>query len=223
MFTGIIEEIGTIKTMQKGTKSIALTIQAQKVLEDIKLGDSVATNGVCLTVTSITHSTFTVDVMYETLNRSNMKDLKLNDRVNLERALTLNTRLGGHMVSGHIDGVGVIKDIRKEDIAHIYTIQVEQKLLKYMIEKGSIAIDGISLTLIEIGHDYFRISIIPHTKQETILSTKKERDSVNIEVDLIGKYIEKFTKSDKTNGLTMDQLKNYGYKEVKKWIQSRKH
>ncbi|MFP4286731.1 MAG: riboflavin synthase [Candidatus Izemoplasmataceae bacterium] len=211
MFTGIIEETGTIKAIKKGPKSIALTVHASKVLNDTALGDSIATNGVCLTVTELTNDTFTVDVMFETLNRSTMHQLKIGSNVNLERALTLNTRLGGHMVSGHIDGVGTVKSIVKEDIAHIYTIETKESLTNYMIEKGSIALDGISLTLIEVSKNAFKVSIIPHTMQGTTWNQIKPGDLVNIEVDLIGKYVEKFVRNKESKSLTYETLKQYGY------------
>lgn len=211
MFTGIIEEVGTVKQINKGPKSIALSVHAHKVLKDTQLGDSIATNGVCLTVTNLTNNSFTVDVMYETLNRSTLKTLTIGSPLNLERALTLNTRLGGHMVSGHVDGVGVIKQIIKEDIAHVYTIETTKELTKYMIEKGSIALDGISLTLIHVSDDAFKVSIIPHTMQGTTWVNKKVMDQVNIEVDLIGKYVEKFVTNSESKGLTYETLKKYGY------------
>ena len=211
MFTGIIEEVGRVKALSKGPKSLRLTVQAHTVLEDTNLGDSIATNGVCLTVTDQSKDTFSVDVMYETLNRSTLKALSMGSVVNLERALTLHTRLGGHMMSGHVDGVGTIKKIEKEDIATKMTIHVPKDLTKYMIEKGSIGVDGISLTLVHVHEDRFVISLIPHTSMQTTLWQKRVGDEVNIEVDLIGKYVEKLLGTKKSSNLTEEVLKNYGY------------
>ena len=211
MFTGIIEEIGTVKQLRKGPKSVAMTIAAKQVLEDTAVGDSIATNGVCLTVTEKTADSFTVDVMYETLNRTNMKALNIGDKLNLERALTLSTRLGGHLVSGHIDGLGTIRSIRKEDIATIFTIETAKDLMKYVIEKGSIAIDGISLTVVDVMEYGFTVSIIPHTKAQTTLLGKNLSDTVNLECDLIGKYVEKLLNATSSSGIDETMLKKYGF------------
>lgn len=211
MFTGIIEEVGQVKALTKGPKSLRLTIQAKKVLQDTHLGDSIATSGVCLTVTELTKESFSVDVMYETLNRSTLKSLALGHPVNLERALTLNTRLGGHMMSGHVDGVGTIKRIETEDIATKMTVEVPPSLTRYMIDKGSIGVDGISLTLVHVSQDGFVISLIPLTSAKTTLWQKRVGDHVNIEVDLIGKYVEKLLGEKKTTQITVEVLKNYGY------------
>ncbi|OOB79573.1 MAG: riboflavin synthase subunit alpha [Epulopiscium sp. Nuni2H_MBin003] len=192
MFTGIIEEIGTVLSIKKGAKSAMLNISADKILSDLKLGDSVSTNGVCLTVTSMTSSSFTADVMNETLSRSSLSNLKLQSKVNLERAMQLNGRFGGHIVSGHIDGVGKIISIVKEDIAIWYKIKAEKNIMRYVIEKGSITIDGISLTVARVERDNFSVSIIPHTLSETILQYSKIGTIVNLESDMVGKYIEKF-------------------------------
>lgn len=211
MFTGIIEEIGKIKKVKQGSKSATLTIEANKVLSDTNLGDSISTNGVCLTVTHLSTHTFDVDVMNETLKRSNLSELNIGSEVNLERALTLSTRLSGHMVSGHIDGVGKILEIKKEDIAYLIKIETTKDLTKYMIEKGSIAIDGISLTIVSVNDHDFQISIIPYTKDETILLKKKMGDTVNLECDLIGKYVEKLFGSTHRTGVTEEKLKAYGF------------
>jgi riboflavin synthase len=211
MFTGIIEEIGKIKQINKGSKSIKLTIAAKRVLEDTKVGDSIATNGVCLTVTDMTSDAFTVDVMYETMNRTNMKDNTIGSLLNLERALTLNARLGGHLVSGHIDGLGTVQAIVKEDIAKIITIKTDPALLKYIIPKGSVAIDGISLTVIHVTNHDFTVSIIPHTQSQTSLDAKKIGDSVNLECDLIAKHVEKLLNNKTSSTISEDMLKKYGY------------
>ena len=184
MFTGIIEEIGTVKQLIPGTVSYKLVVSADKVLEGTKIGDSISTNGICLTVTAIHGGCFEADVMPETV------------RVNLERALTLNSRLGGHIVSGHIDGTGTIKSMTREDNAVWLTIETQPQLLRYMIEKGSIALDGVSLTLAGVDDKSLKVSIIPHTGEETVLLMKKPGDLVNIECDLIGKYVEKLMKTD---------------------------
>lgn len=191
MFTGIIEEIGSLKSVSKGSASAVLHISCKDILSDIHLGDSIAVNGVCLTVTSFNKNGFTADVMHETLNRSSLGSLKTEDKVNLERAMPADGRFGGHIVSGHIDGTGIISNMRKDDNAVWYTITCEDRLLKYIIEKGSIAIDGISLTVAEVTEDGFSVSIIPHTLSETILYRKKKGDIVNLENDCIGKYVER--------------------------------
>lgn len=191
MFTGIVEEIGELKNIKKGTHSSELTIKAHKVLEDTKIGDSIMTNGICLTVTTLTKDAFTVDVMSETLDRTALSGMTKGSEINLERALSLQTRLGGHMVSGHIDGTGIITDYKKDDNAVWVTIQTPSKLLRYIIEKGSIAIDGISLTVAKVSASDFQVSIIPHTAEETTLLKHEIGDKVNLEVDLIGKYVEK--------------------------------
>jgi riboflavin synthase len=211
MFTGIIEEIGIIKSIKKGPKSAILSIEAHRVLEDTQLGDSISTNGVCLTVTAIHQDSFSVDVMNETLNRTTIRLLSTGSKINLERALTLSDRLGGHMVSGHIDGIGTISRMEKQDIATLVWVKTTPDLLKYIIEKGSIAIDGISLTVVSVDDYGFSVSIIPYTKNDTTLLDKKSGDFVNLECDLIGKYVEKLLGAQKQTGLTLDTLKKYGY------------
>lgn len=202
MFTGIVEEMGTIAGIQKGAKSAVLTIQAEKVFSDLHIGDSIALNGVCLTVTSFNGNTYTADVMNETLRRSSLGSLTIGSKVNLERAMAANGRFGGHIVSGHIDGTGTITKVEKDDNAIWYTIAAEENLMKYIVEKGSIAIDGISLTVAKRSDMDFAISMIPHTAKETVLSQKKPGDIVNLENDIVGKYIE--------------QLMHYEKKEEKK-------
>lgn len=192
MFTGIIEEVGQIKALKRGANSIILTVGAVTIMDDLKLGDSVATNGVCLTVTALGKDSFQADVMHETMNRSSLGSLKPGSHVNLERAMPANGRFGGHMVSGHIDGTGNIVSVEKDDNAVWYTISADERILRYIIEKGSIAIDGISLTVAKVTDHDFSVSIIPHTLRETILAEKKIGDIVNLENDMVGKYIEKF-------------------------------
>lgn len=216
MFTGIVEEIGELKKIRKGAKSSELTIIADKVLEDTKIGDSIMTSGICLTVTSMTDNQFTVDVMSETLNRTSLGDMSSGSKINLERALNLQTRLGGHMVSGHIDGTGIITAFRKDDNAVWVTVKTPSELLRYIIEKGSIAIDGISLTVVAVSDKDFQVSIIPHTAEETTLLQHDVGDKVNLEVDLIGKYVEKLLglssqKDVKKTALTESFLKDNGF------------
>lgn len=191
MFTGIVEEMGTIRAVRRGRSSSVLSIGASIVLSDLKVGDSVAVNGVCLTATSKDGGGFTADVMHETLDRSSLGSLTAGSRVNLERAMAADGRFGGHIVSGHIDGTGTISAIRTDDNAIWYTIQAAPSLLRYIVEKGSITIDGISLTVAKVSESDFSISAIPHTVAVTILSEKRVGDTVNLETDIIGKYVEK--------------------------------
>lgn len=215
MFTGIIEEIGLIKQIQKGSHSAILQIQATTILEGLKIGDSVAVNGVCLTVTSIQPHSFTADVMHETLNRSALSKLKVGSYVNLERAMPANGRFDGHIVAGHIDDTGEIINIRQDDSAIWYTLKAAPSIMRYIVEKGSIAIDGISLTIAKLNTDSFSVSIIPHTASVTTLGKLQIGDIVNLENDIIGKYIERFmtntTKQPSKNTLTKEWLTQQGY------------
>lgn len=200
MFTGIIEEIGIVRNIVKGSRSIKLTITAKKVLENTNLGDSIAVNGVCLTVTALGKDGFTADVMPESMSKTNMGRLKPGDRVNLERALTLSSRLGGHIVSGHIDGVGDIINREKDDNAVRVTVTSVPKVMKYIVSEGSVALDGVSLTVAHLGDNDFTVSLIPHTAQVTTLLDKKVGDKLNIENDVVGKYVERllnFSDKDK--------------------------
>jgi riboflavin synthase len=191
MFTGIIEELGTVRAVRRGADSAELQVGAAVVTEGLKTGDSVSVNGVCLTVVSFTESGFTAEVMAETLRKSVLGELKSGARVNLERALRLSDRLGGHMVSGHIDGVGVIQSVVKEDIAQVFKITAPEEVLRYVIKKGSVAVDGISLTVSDLDLGSFSVSIIPHTAGMTTLGFKKNGDKVNLEPDMIAKYVER--------------------------------
>lgn len=215
MFTGIIEEVGEVLQLHKGKDSAQLTIKAHKVLEDVAIGDSIAVNGVCLTVTSFQAQSFTADVMHETLNRSSLAQLKSKSHVNLERAMLAGGRFGGHIVAGHVDGIGTIIDIQKDDVAVWYTIQAKEEIMRYIIEKGSIAIDGISLTVARVDENSFAISAIPHTIQHTTLWEHKKGDSVNLENDMVGKYIEKLIKptqmSESKSKITREFLMQYGF------------
>lgn len=217
MFTGIVEEVGTIKEIKKGSKSAILTIKGDVVTKDSKLGDSIAVNGVCLTVTSLSGNIFTADVMAETMRRTSLGDLSAGSKVNLERAMAANGRFGGHIVSGHIDGTGTIQNFLREDNAVWVTIGAESKILKYIIEKGSIAIDGISLTVAYVDESCFKVSIIPHTASETTLLAKKVGDVVNLENDVVGKYVEKLLgykdekESKHSSGISEDFLIKNGF------------
>ncbi len=217
LFTGIVEEVGEIRGIKKGEKSSILSIKANKVIEDVKLGHSICTNGVCLTVTNIYGNIFDADVMAETLRRSNLGELKVGSKVNLERALSAKGRFGGHIVSGHIDGVGKIVSLEKEDNAIWVTIEAKENILQYIVEKGSIAIDGISLTVAYVDDKVFKVSVIPHTGKETILLSKTSEDTVNLECDVIGKYVEKLLtfqsgkKVEKKDSINEDFLKENGF------------
>lgn len=212
MFTGIIEELGTINNIRKNAASAVLTIDASTVLEDVHMGDSIAVNGVCLTVTSFTSTSFTADVMHETLNRSSLGSLRSGSKVNLERAMSADGRFGGHIVSGHIDGTGTVSNIKKDDNAVWYTIRTSSDIMRYIVEKGSIAIDGISLTVVWTDEESFKVSIIPHTSASTTLALRKPGDIVNLENDCIGKYVEKLLQPyRKTGGITKEFLLQNGF------------
>lgn len=221
MFTGIIEEVGSVASIRKGAHSCVLTVNASRVLEDVHLGDSIATNGVCLTVTSFTSHSFSADVMHETLNRSSLGSLHIGSPVNLERAMLAGGRFGGHIVSGHIDGVGTISSIKEDDNAVWYTVEAPSNILRYIIEKGSITLDGISLTVAKVTNSNFSVSIIPHTRAQTNLASKKVGDVLNLENDLVGKYVERLMlqpiaasqeqPEQKSSGITKEFLSRYGF------------
>jgi riboflavin synthase len=210
MFTGIIEETGIVKSIRTEGRSARITISAEKVLKDMKVGDSINTNGVCLTVTEFSSTAFTIDVMPETMQRTTFAKLRSGSRVNLERALRLTDRLGGHIVSGHIDGTGILDKIREDENAVWLTVSTEPEILRYIVEKGSIAIDGISLTVVKVGQRSFEVSIIPHTQTETAILLKKTGDAINIECDIIGKYVEKLT-SKKGDKVDLNFLAEHGF------------
>jgi riboflavin synthase len=212
VFTGIIEEIGKIQTVRKGAASSSISVQAKKVMQDVHIGDSIAVNGVCLTVTAFSQGGFTADVMHETFNRSSLGSLQTGSPVNLERAMLSNGRFGGHIVSGHIDGTGVVSAIQKDDNAVWYTIKAAPGILRYIVEKGSVAIDGISLTVAAVERDCFRVSIIPHTASITTLSNRRVGDTVNLENDCIGKYVERLMGIQQSkHDITADFLTKYGF------------
>lgn len=191
MFTGIVEELGTVRACERGPKSLRLTVTAREVLGGTRVGDSIAVNGVCLTVTALGRDTFTADVMAETLARTNLGELRPGDRVNLERALRFGDRLGGHLITGHVDGVGEIAVRVREDIAELVTVKAPPEVMRYIIPKGAIAVDGVSLTVVDYDTGSFQVGIIPHTAHKTTLGFKGRGAKVNLEADLIGKYVEK--------------------------------
>jgi riboflavin synthase len=192
MFTGIIEEVGRMRQIRKQGQAMVLTIEAKTVLEDVKLGDSISVNGVCLTVVSFDAGSFTVDVMPETFRKTNLKLLQTGSRVNLERAMQMNGRFGGHIVQGHVDTPGRIVSRQAEENAVVFRIEpFNREMMKYALPHGSIAIDGISLTVVRVSEESFTVSVIPHTLSQTILQEKQPGDEVNIEFDLLGKYIER--------------------------------
>ena len=215
MFTGIIEELGTIRSIRRGAASAVLSIGAEAVLSDLRIGDSVAVNGVCLTATGVDGSGFTADVMHETLQRSSLGALGPGSRVNLERAMAADGRFGGHIVSGHIDGTGTIAERRRDDNAVWYTVSAPPALLRYIVEKGSIAIDGISLTVASVEADRFSVSVIPHTAAVTLLGAKGPGDVVNLETDIIGKYVERLLRPADTpaarSGISLEFLAENGF------------
>ncbi|MCG2676493.1 riboflavin synthase [bacterium] len=221
MFTGLIEEMGTVKSISRRAGSMELTISGKEVVKDMRKGDSISVNGVCLTVTSLqfTVTSFSVDVGAETLRKTNLEELRIGEKVNLERALKVGERLGGHFVTGHINGVGIIKKKVKEGETFLFEIEAPGEIMDYVIPKGSIAVDGISLTVVDFspprfaergrGKNRFRVSIIPHTLEVTTLDLKKVGDKINLEADMIGKYVSKMIKEEK--GIDLDFLKRHGY------------
>lgn len=217
MFTGIVEELGQIKTLAIGGSSGSIVIKAKTVLEETKIGDSIAVNGICLTVTELYSDGFRADVMAETVRRSSLKNAKNGDYVNLERAMAANGRFGGHIVSGHIDGTGIIKRYEKEENATWVTISCDASILNLIVEKGSICIDGISLTVAVVESDCFKVSIIPHTGTATTLLHRGVGDSVNLENDIVGKYVQRLLGLSTSSAqapestLTMDMLRSLDF------------
>lgn len=219
MFTGIIEEIGTISTIKQTGQSIVMTIEANRVLKDVQLGDSISVNGVCLTVTSYTEKQFTVDVMPETVKSTSLRLLKRSSKVNLERAMAAGGRFGGHFVSGHADGIGIIKSKKPFENAVYFEIEVNSELQQYIIYKGSIAVDGTSFTVFGVSENSFTISIIPHSLSETIIGLKDIGDIVNVECDMLGKYVDHFlarrfnsSEQNRKSNMTMQFLEENGFK-----------
>jgi len=199
MFTGLVEEMGEVIGLETGDLSLKITLRCKKVIEGAKLGDSIATNGTCLTATKIGDDYFQADIMHESVKRTNLKRLKIGDSVNLEKSITLATPLGGHLVTGDVDGEGMISSIYSDGIAKIYVVKIEPRLMKYVVEKGRITLDGASLTVVDFGDDFLSVSLIPHTQEMITLGSKSVGDYINVETDLIGKYVERMmTFKDKT-------------------------
>lgn len=222
MFTGIVEELGTVRRVLPGARAGKIVIAAKTVLEDVHIGDSIAVNGVCLTVVAFAEDEFTADVMPETLSKSGLGALKTGDPVDLERAMAANGRFGGHIVSGHIDGTGIISEIRPEQNAVWVTIRTTPDILALIVDKGSIAIDGISLTVAGVTDVDFKVSLIPHTGAETVLLKKHAGAVVNLENDIVGKYVQKLLATatgrasdppprSKDSGLSLEYLRENGF------------
>lgn len=214
MFTGLVEEIGTIIAAKRGENSFDLTIKAKTVLEGVALGDSIAVNGVCLTVTSYENDKFIVGLAPETRARTNLGTLQANDRVNLERSVTPSTRLGGHFVQGHVDAKGTIDNIRPDEDALWITIKTDPALMRYIVTKGYITIDGTSLTVVDTGPDWFNITLIAYSQTKVILPSKKTGDTVNLEVDILAKYVERLvthTSGQDTSSITRSFLSDNGF------------
>jgi riboflavin synthase len=211
MFTGIVEEMGNVKMLRRDASAARITISASVVLGNTALGDSISVNGVCLTVVNIGKNDFSADVAAETLKVTNLGDLKIGAKVNLERALQLSARIGGHLVSGHVDAVGHIREKREEGNGWRISIDAPEMILRYVIKKGSISIDGVSLTVADVDKTGFSVAIIPHTARLTTLGFKSAGDSVNLEVDLIGKYVERLLTGRIESGVNLDLLKKSGF------------
>jgi riboflavin synthase len=211
MFTGIVEELGSVKTLRRDAGAARLTISASLVLESTSIGDSICVNGVCLTVVEMNKNEFSADVAVETLRVTNLGELKVGAKVNLERALQLSARIGGHLVSGHVDAVGRIRDKREEGNGWRIFIDAPETVLRYVIRKGSIAIDGISLTVADVDTSGFSIAMIPHTAKLTTLGYKTAGDSVNLESDIIGKYVERLLSGRVEGGVNLELLKKTGF------------
>lgn len=211
MFTGIIEEIGTVKEIVQRGSGKRIQVWAKQILDDIAVDQSVAVNGVCLTVVEIGKDFFTADAVAETLLKSTLSRLARNDKVNLERALRLQDRLGGHLVQGHVDGVGIIQQLTQTSHANSLGVEIPAELERYTISKGSIAFDGVSLTIAKKEQNLITIAVIPHTWQQTIFQFKKSGDTVNIEVDFLAKYIEQFINKTGETKITSEWLKQQGF------------
>ena len=217
MFTGIIEELGTIQTLTSSRDGARIVVQAPTILSDAKIGDSIAVNGVCLTVVEMTARAFTADISGETLRRTSLKQIRVGSKVNLERPMTPNARFGGHIVQGHVDALGEFTSAKQEGDSWNVRIKFPAQLGKYIVEKGSITVDGISLTIAALGDDWFEIAVIPHSWKVTNLSTLKRGEAVNLEVDIIAKYVERMligyvpqTQPAKS-GLSLEKLAEMGY------------
>lgn len=214
MFTGLVEEVGKVLDIVNENKIWTITFECKKIVKNISIGDSIAVNGVCLTVNEFDENLFKANVMAETIRKTNLGFLKSGSLVNLERALKIGDRLGGHMVSGHIDGTGAIKEFKSEGNAIWISVVAPKEILKYIVYKGSVAIDGVSLTVGYVDEEMFKVSIIPHTRESTTLNKKNIKDLVNIECDVIGKYVERFLQSGKKESeskIDRDFLRENGF------------
>ncbi|CAM2008998.1 riboflavin synthase [Acanthopleuribacter pedis] len=217
MFTGIVEEMGTLSAKGQGTAGLEMTFSGKKVLEGTALGDSIAVNGVCLTVTRFDQRAFTVGVAPETLKRTNLGDLRMGQAVNLERAVTPTTRLGGHYVQGHVDGRGILTERGGNREALWLTIQADAEIMRYVVTKGFICLDGTSLTVVDVWPDRFNVMLVPHTQDHIVLPQRQVGDAINIEVDILGKYVEKLIAPILAGGqrsaatLTLEKLKEHGF------------
>jgi len=213
MFTGIIEEVGVVKKIDRKPGMARLTVEANTVIEDIKVGDSVACNGVCLTVAELNHHRISFDIMSQTLERTNLGKGKVGEKINLERSLRAGDRLSGHILSGHIDGMGTLVTKQNDSKNLVLRIVTSADIMRYLVPKGSIACEGISLTIVDLAKDYFTVNIIPHTLRATNLDSKKVGDTLNIEVDLFGKYVYRYLAQKKTESpkTTKEFLAEYGF------------
>jgi len=211
MFTGIVEEMGSVKALRRDAGDARLTISASTVLEGTVLGDSINVNGICLTVVKIGNAEFSADVAFETLKVTNLGNLRLDEKVNLERALQLSARIGGHLITGHVDAVGRIREKRQEGTSWRIFIEAPKDVLRYIIKKGSIAVDGISLTVADVDTSGFSVAMIPHTARLTTFGFKTAGENVNLETDVIGRYIEKLLSGKVEGGLGLELLKKMGY------------
>jgi len=212
MFTGIVEEIGTIARITRGADSSQIMIEAQEILADCKIGDSIAVNGTCLTVIAVDASSFVADVSPETFRRTNLGELKPGDKVNLERSLRLQDRLGGHLVLGHIDEVGIISRLQSEANATLMEVTVSDEAMRYIVFKGSVCVDGVSLTVANLSANAFEVSLIPYTKQITTMGVKRVNDKVNIEVDILGRYVERLLSQEpKQAEINLEFLREHGF------------
>ncbi len=217
MFTGIVEEIGILSRIDRGHSFCQLAVRARKILDDCKEGDSISINGACLTVTQRQSNGFTADVMAETMRRTNLGNLRVGDKVNLERSLRPGDRLGGHIVAGHVDEVGTITQLRQEDVATGMTIGVSEPLMKYVAVKGSVCVEGVSLTVTDVSSSNFQVWLIPFTKENTILGLKRVGDGVNIEVDMLARYVERLmsyregSSAPSSSSINQEFLKTHGF------------
>jgi len=212
VFTGIVEEVGTIRSIRPGAASVVLDVGATTISDDSAVGDSILTDGVCLTITALRRDGFTADAMPETVRRTTLSERRPGDRLNLERAVTLSSRLGGHLVSGHIDGVGTVTSVTPEDNALVIEIEPPEAVSRVTVDQGSIAVDGVSLTVVSIAGERLRVSLIPHTAAITTLGRLRTGSRVNLEADLIAKYVYAFVAGRKPgDGLTWEKLAEAGF------------